>query len=1066
MGKKISMLRKAVAGILSAAVFTGSVFTGTVVAAGIEETVPSSRQIVTNGLAETNEDNVTVSKTVRETGTENEFEITLQVTTREKLEEIPTSSDSAVVLVMDTSGSMGGSRLTAAKDAAMGFVDKYVKDAKSTDKRYAALVEFANDAETVSGWTNLVAQGTGNFEDAIDRLYVEWNIFDGYTGGTNMEGGLQLAYNLINSGKTGVLKDCKNINIVLLSDGCPTFHVDENTRTSTEKVKGVEGGGNTAYPEDWKSVETIAGSIRDDKINLYSVAFQTGSATFWDFKAQPPKNGKCWNPDHWYNDVHGRWSKEQKKVSDWMNSFSDKCFSAKDADKLSVSFENIAKLIKLGAQAWNVTDPMGQFIEYTGAASDTAADHNRFTYADGILRWDLKSSTPEISEAGDTTTYTYTLTYPITLNTAAEGFEAGKAYATNGTTTLSYYLFSQVEDDTVIPEDPNTVDFTVPTVKGYLGTLSFRKVDQDGNALSGASFAISNTSLTGVSDTNGNVTIEGIPSGFNYTLTEIKMDGYEALEPIAFKVSYGEVSKANGDPLKTVTNTKEANPKYIVVKHEYYDAEGYKLSCITDENYGHMVYKEGLVPDPDRIYDYDGKTYEAWGETAEWSYAAEDADNMGKHDDYVITLKYKQKSEAEEVKDYVVIIHKYFDADDNLVAEVRDTDFDHMLDKEGFEPKPETTYDGVEYAIRDSYDGWVLNTTDNAVGEVHNEHWYTIEYQVKKGAEEVKDYVVIIHKYFDVDGNLVAEVRDTDFDHMLDKEGFEPKPETTYDGVEYAIRDSYDGWVLNTTDNAVGEVHNDHVFTIEYQVEDDGPRYSKIRVNHEYYTDGNRDGTEIEEFDYSEDFAPTQKPEYSEKTYTYVSTTGPKDIGDGYLEYTLVYRRTTELPPNPPVVDDTIIVIEKSWENAEPYDGRITFTATNEKTGRSYTGTLRAGRNRAVITVPAGGTYIISEDVPEGYTPSFPEGDTVYVRTGSSATIYVVNSGEEEEEIDDDDTPLAPGPVDPVKPGDSDEVIDDETTPLVDPPKTGAAVRGLSVLFGAVAAALVGAVVLRKKKEK
>ena len=291
-------------------------------------------------------------------------------------------------------------------------------------------------------------------------------------------------------------------------------------------------------------------------------------------------------------------------------------------------------------------------------------------------------------------------------------------------------------------------------------------------------------------------------------------------------------------------------------------------------------------------------------------------------------------------------------------------------------------------------------------------------------------------------------------------------PETTYDGVEYAIRDSYDGWVLNTTDNAVGEVHNDHVFTIEYQVEDDGPRYSKIRVNHEYYTDGNRDGTEIEEFDYSEDFAPTQKPEYSEKTYTYVSTTGPKDIGDGYLEYTLVYRRTTELPPNPPVVDDTIIVIEKSWENAEPYDGRITFTATNEKTGRSYTGTLRAGRNRAVITVPAGGTYIISEDVPEGYTPSFPEGDTVYVRTGSSATIHVVNSGEEEEEIDDDDTPLAPGPVDPVKPGDSDEVIDDETTPLVDPPKTGAAVRGLSVLFGAAAAALVGAVVLRKKKEK
>ena len=1227
MGKKISMLRKAVAGILSAAVFTGSVFTGTVVAAGIEETVPSSRQIVTNGHAETNEDNVTVSKTVRETGTENEFEITLQVTTREKLEEIPTSSDAAVVLVMDTSGSMDGSRLTAAKDAAKKFVDKYVKDSKPTDKRYAALVEFANDAETIIGWTNL-AQGTTNFENAIKRLKAG--------GGTNMEAGLQLAYNLINAGKSNLLKDCKNINVILLSDGCPTYHVDESTRNSTEKVKGVEGGGNTAYPEDWKSVETIAGSIRDDKINLYSVAFQTGSATFWDFKAQPPKNGVCWNLDHWYNGVHGRWSKEQKKVSDWMNTFSDKCFTAGEIDDLSVKFENIAKLIKLGAQAWKVTDPMGQFINYGGAANSPASEDNKYTFANNTLTWDLKASVPTELKTDQVTTYTYKLTYPITLNTAGAGFVSEKAYDTNGTTTLYYYLFSKVDDSTNVPETPKTLDFNVPTVKGFLGTLSFRKVDQDGNALPGASFAVSNTSLIGVSDTNGNVTIAGIPSGFEYTLIEDQMDGYEALQPIGIRVSYGQVTKLDGTPLETVTNTKEANPKYIVVKHEYYDAEGTaRYAVITDD---HIDYDENFVPE--RNYNYGNMTFEAWGDaTGTWENNATDED-MDTHDDYVITLKYKQKAEvpevkdyvvvihkyfdadgnlvaevrdadfdhmldkegfepvpvttydgveyvvrdsydgwvkdttddaisekhndhvytieyqkksvevkdyvviihkyfdadnnlvaevrdtdfdhmldkegfepvpettydgveyvvreikeawvnrttdtvigvthndhvftieyqvkkeAEEVKDYVVIIHKYFDADNNLVAEVRDTDFDHMLDKEGFEPMPETTYDGVEYAIRDSYDGWVLNTTDNAVGEVHNEHWYTIEYQVKKEAEEVKDYVVIIHKYFDVDGNLVAEVRDTDFDHMLDKEGFEPMPETTYDGVEYAIRDSYDGWVLNTTDNAVGEVHNEHWYTIEYQVEDDGPRYSKIRVNHEYYTDGNRDGTEIEEFDYSEDFAPTQKPEYSEKTYTYVSTTGPKDIGDGYLEYTLVYRRTTELPPNPPVVDDTIIVIEKSWENAEPYDGRITFTATNEKTGRSYTGTLRAGRNRAVITVPAGGTYIISEDVPEGYTPSFPEGDTVYVRTGSSATIYVVNSGEEEEEIDDDDTPLAPGPVDPVKPGDSDEVIDDETTPLVDPPKTGAAVRGLSVLFGAAAAALVGAVVLCKKKEK
>ena len=764
MERKTTMFRKALAGILGVAVFAGSVFTGTAFAATTDQDHPT--QIVSQGTAVTEQtDNVTVKKTVTETGVENQFNITLTVTTQERLQEIPATTDSAVVLVMDTSGSMGGDRLTAAKKAAKDFVDKYVKDSKTTDKRYAALVGFDDDAITVRGWTNLT-EGTSDFKKFIDKLAVK-QTFLGYTGGTNMEGGLQLAYNLINSGKTGVLKDCKNINIVLLTDGCPTFHVDESTRTSTTTVKGVEGGGNEAYPEDCKNVESLARTIRADKINLYSVAFNTGTATFRDFKAQPPKNGDCWNLDHWYNGVHGRWSSERKNVADWMNTFSDKCFTAGEIGDLSVKFENIAKLIKLGAQAWKVTDPMGQFINYGGAANSSASEDNKYTFANNILTWDLKNSVPTELKTDQVTTYTYTLTYPITLNTAGAGFDAERAYATNGTTTLYYYLFSKVNDSTNVPETPKTLDFNVPTVKGFLGTLSFQKVDQDGNALPGASFAVSGTSLTGVSDASGNVTIAGIPSGFTYTLTETKMDGYKALQPIDIRVSYGHVTKLDGTSLATVINTEEEKDKYVVIKHAYYDADGSLVDEVKDSNFDHMLYKEGFVPDPDRIYEHGGMTFEAWGDaTADWVYDATDED-LGKHDDYVITLKYKQKSEVEEVKDYTVVIHKYFDADGNLVAEVRDTDFDHMLDKEGFQPVPETTYDGVEYVVRGIDEGWVNLTTDNAVSEVHNEHWYTIE----------------------------------------------------------------------------------------YQVEDDGPRYSKIRVNHEYYTDGNHDGTEIEEFDYSEDFA-------------------------------------------------------------------------------------------------------------------------------------------------------------------------------------------------------------------
>ena len=958
MERKTTMLRKALAGILGVAVFAGSVFTGTAFAATTDQDHPT--QIVSQGTEVTEQtDNVKVEKTVTETGVENQFKITLTVTTQERLQEIPATTDSAVVLVMDTSGSMGGSRLTAAKKAAMDFVDKYVKGSKTTDKRYAALVGFDDDAITVRGWTNLT-EGTSDFKKFIDKLEVGRTLLGDYTGGTNMEGGLQLAYNLINSGKMGVLKDCKNINIVLLTDGCPTFHVDESTRNSTTTVKGVEGGGNEAYPEDWKNVESLAGTIRADKINLYSVAFHAGTATFSDFKAQPPKHGIL-KLDHYYNGVHGRWSSERKNVADWMNTFSDKCFTAGEIDDLSVKFENIAKLIKLGAQAWKVTDPMGQFINYGGAANSPASEDNKYTFANNILTWDLKNSVPTELKTDQVTTYTYKLTYPITLNTAGAGFDVDKAYATNGTTTLYYYLFSKVDDSTNVPETPKTLDFNVPTVKGFLGTLSFQKVDQDGNALPGASFAVSGTSLTGVSDANGNVTIAGIPSGFTYTLTETKMDGYEELQPIDIRVSYGHVTKLDDTSLATVINTKEENDKYVVIKHEYYDAEGHLYARI-DDDFSHMAYKEGFVPDPDRIYEYGGMTFEAWGDaTAKWVYNATDED-LGTHDDYVITLKYKQKSEVEEVKDYTVVIHKYFDVDGKLVDEVRDTDFDHMLYKEGFEPVPETTYNGVEYVVREIKEGRVNHTTDNAVSEDHNEHWYTIE----------------------------------------------------------------------------------------YQVEDDGPRYLKIRVNHEYYTDGNLDGIEIEEFDYSEDFVPTQQLEYSEKTYTYVSTTGPKDIGDGYLEYTLVYRRTTETPPTP-VVNDTVIVIEKSWDGAV-YDGDITFTVTNERNGRTYTGTLRAGRTTVRIVVPYGGTYTVSENVPDGYEVSFPEGDSVKVSTGSSATVKVENT-----EVKVTPPPVEPTPTPTPTPG--------EETTIVTPPKTGSAAGGLSVLFGLAAAAVVGSAVLRRKKK-
>ena len=151
------------------------------------------------------------------------------------------------------------------------------------------------------------------------------------------------------------------------------------------------------------------------------------------------------------------------------------------------------------------------------------------------------------------------------------------------------------------------------------------------------------------------------------------------------------------------------------------------------------------------------------------------------------------------------------------------------------------------------------------------------------------------------------------------------------------------------------------------------------------------------------------------------------------------------------MVNDTVIVIEKSWDGAV-YDGDITFTVTNERNGRTYTGTLRAGRTTVRIVVPYGVTYTVSENVPDRYEVSFPEGDSVKVSTGSSATVKVENT-----EVKVTPPPVEPTPTPTPTPG--------EETTIVTPPKTGSAAGGLSVLFGLAAAAVVGSAVLRRKKK-
>lgn len=131
------------------------------------------------------------------------YEITLTIQGKN----YKTTSD--VVLVIDCSGSMEGSKLTNTRKAAKAFGDKLLTENSTTR---IAIVTFIDTATAYNSGHFYTASELDDFKAAVDDATYA-------NGGTNQQAGIHVAQQLLASASsTG-----KQKNIAILSDGEPTY---------------------------------------------------------------------------------------------------------------------------------------------------------------------------------------------------------------------------------------------------------------------------------------------------------------------------------------------------------------------------------------------------------------------------------------------------------------------------------------------------------------------------------------------------------------------------------------------------------------------------------------------------------------------------------------------------------------------------------------------------------------------------------------------------------------------------------------------------------------------------
>lgn len=554
---------------------------------------PSDVQVVNRGGANANEeDGVSVSKVIAGTELENVFDITLTVQTRQELTEITSEPDMAVVIVLDISNTMkadfgGVTRYAAAMTAAEGFLDLFAQNnsqgiskvgfvAFNTNAMEIFPLQTCSTAGQAAALKNTMRSETGLILNAA-----------GYNAShsrfTNIEAGLAMASDMLSGAGN------RNKFVVFLSDGFPTTYIssgysgydpyDASGRFYDHVLNKPCLYGTSYSDEAAIRARNRAAAIKSSGVTILCVGVDVGGQTVQTYVNQSERADGFSVVDRTGTTYEIGGGSDANAYKNWLGSSigSGYYYDSTDSAGLSSAFQQIFQQIRQetmqASQAdWAAADPMPQLgaggcVEFlgfydqnaaltegslTGSAQENGENTAAFQTAEQRIRWDLKQSGYTSTESGGVTVYTYQLVYRVRLQNEQPGFGEGTVYDTNGETTLRYKVVQTVDGSATMSE-PKTLTFPIPSVQGYLASLSFVKEDTQGRKLEGAEFTLHHADTctlcrgdgsrvavpdkTAVSDAQGTVAFLRIPSGHRYTLTETKAPEGYGLTPNTYAVT-------------------------------------------------------------------------------------------------------------------------------------------------------------------------------------------------------------------------------------------------------------------------------------------------------------------------------------------------------------------------------------------------------------------------------------------------------------------------------------------------------------------------------------------------